>query len=78
MRHFAHIHTSEHDSGYPEVLIFTEDEQLTARYPLSYRDTLQSALDTLWYDHGWRVLTDPAQEYTSVDIGYDIVEVEPA
>src|SRR5690606_12896227 len=40
--------------------------------------TLQSALDKLWYDHGWRVLTDPKQEYTAVDVGYDFVEVEPA
>src|SRR5690606_946723 len=39
--------------------------------------SLRSALDTL-RDHGWRVLTDPAQEYTAVEFGYDIVEVEPA
>jgi len=76
MRHFAHVHTSEHDTGHPEVLVFNEDDQLTARYPLSAEDTLRSALDTLW-EHGWRVLTDPAREYTVVEVGYDIVEVEP-
>ena len=76
MKYSAHIHTSEHDSGSPEVLVFNEDNQLTARYPLSDEDTLRSALDTLW-DHGWRVLTDPAREYTAVEVGYDIVEVEP-
>ena len=77
MKYFAHIHTSEHDSGSPEVLVFNEDDQLTARYPLSDEDTLRSALDKLWYDHGWRVLSDPAREYTAVEVGYDIIEVEP-
>ena len=82
----AHIITAEADlaEGHPEIIVTIGDkddeyleEHPLAHYPLSNEDTLQSALDKLWYDHGWRVLTDPKQEHTAVDVGYDIVEVEP-
>src|SRR5690606_5640514 len=82
----AHIITAESDlaGGHPEIIVMIGDkadeyleEHPLARYPLSNEDTLQSALDKLWYDHGWIVLTDPKQEYTAVDVGYDIVPVEP-
>ena len=77
MRHFAHILTGEHDTVPPEIIVFDEEEQVVAEYPLSDEDTLRSSLDIL-RDRGWRVLTDPSQDYTTVDVGYDIVEVEPA
>lgn len=81
----AHIITAESDlGGHPEIIVMIGDkddayleEHPLANYPLSNEDTLQSALDTLW-EHGWRVLDHPSQVYTSVDVGYDIVTVEPA
>lgn len=80
----AHIITAEADiaSGHPEIIVMIHDSETgeaipVANYPLSDEDTLQSALDTL-RENGWRTLDDPSQVYTCVEIGYDIVTVEPA
>lgn len=79
----AHVITAEADlaSGHPEIIIMIHDSETgeaipVASYPLSNEDTLQSALDTL-REHDWRVLDHPSQVYTCVDVGYDVVTVEP-
>src|SRR5690606_19107389 len=75
MRYFAHIYTCEDYAWHPEIVILGGNYQTVAEYPLSDEDTLRSALDALWYDHGWRVRTDTAYNNTAVEPGYDIVEV---
>jgi len=76
----AHIITAEADlaSGYPEIIVMIHDSEdgeaiPVANYPLSDGD---DPGDLLW-EHGWRTFDDPSQVET-VEIGYDIVTVEPA
>lgn len=76
MRYFAHILTGERDNVPPVIIVFDEENRVLVEYLLSAEDTLRSALDNL-RDRGWRILTDPSQDYTTVDVGYDIIEVEP-
>ena len=77
----AHIITAESDLavGHPEIIVMIGDkddeyleEHPLAHYPLSDGE---DPADLLW-EHGWRTLDDPSQVET-VEIGYDIVTVEP-
>ena len=77
----AHIITAEADlaAGNPEIIVMIHDSETgealpVANYPLGDGD---NAADLL-RENGWRVLEHPSQVYTSVDVGYDIVAVEPA
>lgn len=83
MKYFAHIITDQHESGRPEINIFTEDGQWTTKYRLitylwprseSSGATLLSALDML-RGCGWTVFANIQRKGT----GYYIAEVaEPA
>jgi len=75
----AHIITAEADiaAGNPEIIVMIHDSETgealpIANYPLGDGD---NAADLL-RENGWRVLDDPSQVET-VEIGYDIVTVEP-
>lgn len=76
----AHIITAEADlaSGHPEVIVMIHDSETgealpIANYPISDGE---DPADLLW-ENGWRTLDDPSQ-VEHVEIGYDIVTVEPA
>ena len=76
----AHIITAESDLavGNPEIIVMIGDkddeyleEHPLAHYPLSDGEDPADLLR----ENGWRTLDDTAE---SVDVGYDIVTVEPA
>ncbi len=74
----AHVITAESDLavGNPEIIVMIHDDSETgealpvAHYPISDGE---DPADLLW-ENGWRTLDDTAE---SVDVGYDIVPVEP-
>lgn len=79
----AHIITAEADiaAGHPEIIVMIHDSESesgeaipVANYPISDGE---DPADLLW-ENGWRTLDDPSQVDTCVEIGYDIVTVEPA
>src|SRR5690606_39703111 len=76
----VHIISADADGlGDPAVIVTICDtesgeEHPIATYPISDGE---NATDLLW-ENGWRTLDDPSQVDTSVDVGYDIVTVEPA
>ena len=76
----AHIITAEADiaAGHPEIIVMIHDSESesgeaipVANYPISDGE---DPADLLW-ENGWRTLDDPAN--VNVEIGYDIVMVEP-
>src|SRR5690606_23050697 len=75
----AHIITAEADiaAGQPEIIVMIHDNESgeaipVATYPISDGEDAADLLQ----ENGWRTLDDPAN--TNVEIGYDIVTVEPA
>src|SRR5690606_33164299 len=78
----AHVITAEADiaAGHPEIIVMIHDSESesgeaipVANYPLGDGE---DPADLLW-ENGWRTLDDPSQVDTNVEIGYDIVMVEP-
>jgi len=75
----AHIIAAEAAMGTPEVVVTIRDDESGEEHPIATYPISdgEDAADLLW-EHGWRTLDDPSQVDTSVDVGYDIVTVEPA
>jgi len=73
----AHIITADADGlGTPEVFVTIGDDESGEEHPIATYPISdgEDPADLLW-ENGWRTLDDTAE---SVDVGYDIVTVEPA
>src|SRR5690554_1896111 len=77
----AHIITAEADiaAGHPEVIVMSHDDETGEAFPMFTYSIIdgEDPFDLL-RENGWRVLDHPSRVYTSVDVGYDVVSVEPA
>src|SRR5690606_12511385 len=77
----AHIITAESDlaAGHPEVIVMSHDSETGEAFPMFTYSIIddEDPFDLL-RENGWRVLDHPSRVYTSVDVGYDVVSVEPA
>ena len=71
----AHIITAEAAMDTPEIVVMLHDIGLPiATYPILPGD---DPIMLLW-ERGWRLVDNPGQADTNVEVGYDILAVEPA
>lgn len=75
----AHVITAEANMGTPEIVVMSHDSETGEGLPMfTYSIIDGEDPHDLLRENGWRVLDDPSRVYTSADVGYDIVTVEPA
>src|SRR5690606_42092652 len=77
----AHIITAESDlaAGHPEVIVMSNDSETGEAFPMfTYTIIDDEDLFDLLRENGWRALDHPSRVYTSADVGYEAVSLEPA